>query len=352
VAINFASHLDAARDTAALCRALAPFRGQRFVPIKANIADSADRTRLVRETASVMGRIDALVNNAGRAAGRSADLCESTEESFDELMRTNLKGPYFLTQAIANFWIESRSKPLLDGGFKVVFVTSISADAASINRGEYCVSKAGLSMASRLWALRLAREGIPVVELRPGIMETDMTAPRKADYEPKNRGRRGASPALGYAPRYGAGREGRDHRPVSVHDRRHYHGRRGAFGAAALGLPGQTTGEPHTMIETDSSLTPASLRRDLEHLFQVSEAKIFAIEKRWRSRRGSPVHTVRGRYVPRGWTDWTQGFRFGSALLQYAATGDRKVLKVGREGTLEMMGPGSPIWGCMITVSM
>ena len=183
VAINFASNLDAARETAALCRALAPFRGQRFVPIKANIADSADRARLVRETASVMGRIDALVNNAGRAAGRSADLCESTEESFDELMRTNLKGPYFLTQAVANFWIESRRKPLLDGGFKVVFVTSISADAASVNRGEYCVSKAGLSMASRLWALRLAREGIPVVELRPGIMETDMTAPRKADYD-------------------------------------------------------------------------------------------------------------------------------------------------------------------------
>ena len=93
------------------------------------------------------------------------------------------------------------------------------------------------------------------------------------------------------------------------------------------------------MIETDSSLTPASLRKDLEHLFQVSEAKIFAIEKRWRSRRGSPVHTVRGRYVSRGWTDWTQGFRFGSALLQYAATGDRKALKVGREGTLETMGP-------------
>jgi NAD(P)-dependent dehydrogenase (short-subunit alcohol dehydrogenase family) len=183
VAVNFASNLDAARETAALCRARAPLREQRFVTIKANIADSADRARLVRETAEAMGRIDALVNNAGRAAARSADLCDTTEESFDELMRTNLKGPYFLTQAVANYWIGSRREPLLDGGFKVVFITSVSAEVASVNRGEYCVSKAGLSMASRLWAARLAQEGITEVELRPGIMETDMTSPRKAVYD-------------------------------------------------------------------------------------------------------------------------------------------------------------------------
>jgi hypothetical protein len=92
------------------------------------------------------------------------------------------------------------------------------------------------------------------------------------------------------------------------------------------------------MIETDPSLTPSGLRPDVERMFEVSAGKIVAIERRWGSRQGSPVHTVRGRYVPRGWTDWTQGFRFGSALLQYAATGDAGALRAGREGTLGMMG--------------
>ena len=104
-----------------------------------------------------------------------ADLLEATEDSFEELLRANLQGPYFLTQAIARDQVEQRR---VDPSFAaaIVFVTSVSAEMASPNRGEYCVSKAGLSMAARLFAARLAEHGIPVYEVRPGIIATDMTA--------------------------------------------------------------------------------------------------------------------------------------------------------------------------------
>ena len=129
------------------------------------------------------GRIDALVNNAGIAPRVRADLTQATEESFEEIVRVNLQGPYFLTQAVARHWLERRPEPALPGGHKVVFITSVSADTASVNRGDYCISKAGLSMAAQLWASRLSREGILVVEVRPGLMATDMTAAAKEKYD-------------------------------------------------------------------------------------------------------------------------------------------------------------------------
>jgi 3-oxoacyl-[acyl-carrier protein] reductase len=148
----------------------------------ADIASRSDRQRLVDAVHAQYGAVEALVNNAGRAPRQRADLLDAAEESFEELIRTNLQGPYFLTQAIAR---EQAARRQAEAGFAaaIVFVTSVSAEMASINRGEYCVSKAGLSMAARLFAVRLAPHGIPVYEVRPGIIATDMTAAVKDVYD-------------------------------------------------------------------------------------------------------------------------------------------------------------------------
>jgi 3-oxoacyl-[acyl-carrier protein] reductase len=141
----------------------------------ADLGRPGDRARLVDDVRARFGAVNALVNNAGRAPRVRADLLDATEESFEELVRTNLQGPYFLTQAIARDQLaRRRSDPQFTAS--IVFITSVSAEMASVNRGEYCVSKAGLSMAVRLFALRLAEHGIPVFEVRPGIVATDMTA--------------------------------------------------------------------------------------------------------------------------------------------------------------------------------
>ena len=135
----------------------------------ADIASSDDRRRLITAIEKRFASLAALVNNAGRAPRARLDLLDATEESFEELVRTNLQGPYFLTQAIARGMVARRAGT-------IVFVTSVSAELASPNRGEYCVSKAGLSMAARLFAARLAPHGISVFEVRPGVIATDMTA--------------------------------------------------------------------------------------------------------------------------------------------------------------------------------
>jgi len=183
VAINYLLNRDAADEAAALCRKSAPSPDQQFLPIQADVASRADRIRLVADTRARLGRIDALVNNAGIAPRARADLAEAGEESFEELIRVNLQGPHFLTQAVARHWLHDKPEPALPAGFKVVFITSVSADTASIDRGEYCVSKAGLAMSAQLWAARLAGDGIQVFELRPGIMATDMTAGVKGKYD-------------------------------------------------------------------------------------------------------------------------------------------------------------------------
>ena len=183
VAINYASNAAAADETAALCQQAAPLSTQRFVPVRGDISNRDDRDALLRQTLDAFGRVDALVNNAGIAPRVRADLTETSETSFEELLRVNLQGPFFLTQAVANHWLGQPYPPAIASGFKIVFVTSISADTASINRGEYCISKAGLAMASQLWAVRLAEHGVQVVELRPGIMATDMTSGVKGKYD-------------------------------------------------------------------------------------------------------------------------------------------------------------------------
>jgi NAD(P)-dependent dehydrogenase (short-subunit alcohol dehydrogenase family) len=150
--------------------------------VRADVGSAADRARLVADVAARSGTVHALVNNAGRAPRVRADILDASEESFEELLRINLQGPYFLTQAIARQMIARKaSDPAFTG--TVVFVTSVSADMASIARGEYCVSKAGLAMAARLFAVRLAPAGIPVFEVRPGIIATDMTAVVRDAYD-------------------------------------------------------------------------------------------------------------------------------------------------------------------------
>jgi 3-oxoacyl-[acyl-carrier protein] reductase len=183
VAINFAGNRAAAEETLTLCQQSAVASAQKFFPIQADISITADRTRLVAETLQHFGRIDALVNNAGIAPKVRADITEAGEESFELLLRTNLQGPYFLTQSVVRHWLDARPACALPTGFKILYITSISADTASVNRGDYCISKAGLAMAAQLWAARLAAENIQVVELRPGIMATDMTAGVKEKYD-------------------------------------------------------------------------------------------------------------------------------------------------------------------------
>ncbi len=150
--------------------------------VQADLARREDRARLVEEVRTRYGAINALVNNAGRAPRARVDLLDATEDSFEELIRTNLQGAYFLTQAIAR---EQLARRRADPAFSasIVFITSVSAELASPNRGDYCVSKAGLAMAARLFAARLAPDGIPVYEVRPGIIATDMTAGVKDAYD-------------------------------------------------------------------------------------------------------------------------------------------------------------------------
>ena len=141
-----------------------------------SVADLGDHARYVEETLAQWGRIDALINNAGVAPTERNDLLEATPESYDRVMEVNLRGPYFLTQRVAKAMIDQGAPA--DGGLTgtIVNVSSISADTISTNRGEYCLSKAGVGMATQLWAVRLAPEGIVVYEVRPGVIATDMTA--------------------------------------------------------------------------------------------------------------------------------------------------------------------------------
>jgi NAD(P)-dependent dehydrogenase (short-subunit alcohol dehydrogenase family) len=143
--------------------------------LRGDLAQRGERIRFAADAFAAIGPINALVNNAGRAPRVRADLLDADEDSFEELLQANLQGPYFLTQAVARSQVDQRR---IDPSFRasIVFVTSVSAEMASPNRGEYCVSKAGLSMAARLFATRLAADGIPVYEVRPGIIATDMTA--------------------------------------------------------------------------------------------------------------------------------------------------------------------------------
>ncbi len=184
VAINFASNLEAAVECQQLCQAasLADSRAS-FEPFAGDISTKNGRERLLKAVINRFEWIDLLVNNAGVAPTERRDLLEATEESFDRLISINLRGPFFLTQAVTNFWLGGLADHAARPRPKVITISSISAYTASINRGDYCVSKAGLSMMTQLFAVRLAGEGIGVYEIRPGIVATDMTGPVKGKYD-------------------------------------------------------------------------------------------------------------------------------------------------------------------------
>jgi len=182
VAIGYRSDVGSATATAAACRQRARCDRQRFLPVQGDVALAADRERLLAATLEEFGSVEVLVNNAGIAPRQRADLLEASEESFAEVLATNLTGPYFLTQAVARHWLaQPAAAPARRRA--VIFVNSISAAYASVSRGEYCVSKAGLAMARELFAVRLAEAGIGVYEVRPGLMETDMTRAVKEKYD-------------------------------------------------------------------------------------------------------------------------------------------------------------------------
>jgi 3-oxoacyl-[acyl-carrier protein] reductase len=157
-------------------------RGAEVVYCRGDVAVPDDREAIVDAVRARFGRLDVLVNNAGVAPNVRDDILDATEESFDRVVGINLKGPYFLTQLVAR-WMAEQFKS--DANFRgvIVNVSSVSATEASINRGDYCISKAGVSMATKLWAHRLAEFGIAVYEVRPGIITTDMTAPVKEKYD-------------------------------------------------------------------------------------------------------------------------------------------------------------------------
>ncbi|HEX9996555.1 MAG TPA: 3-ketoacyl-ACP reductase [Abditibacterium sp.] len=176
IVVNYAGNSAAADE----CLQLVREAGGDGITVKADISSSEDRAQLVEETIAKYGRIDLLVNNAGVAPNVRADILEAGEESFDRLININLKGPYFLTQLVANQMI---SQPKTTIAPQIVTISSISAYTASVNRGDYCIAKAGLGMLTALFAARLAEYGIGVYEIRPGVIATDMTGGVKEKYD-------------------------------------------------------------------------------------------------------------------------------------------------------------------------
>lgn len=149
--------------------------GSKVIYCQGDISSNEDRIRILQQIKKDLGVLHVLINNAGVAPRERKDILEMSVDSYDRVMDINLKGPFFLTQAVANQMLQSKNER---SGFKgcIVNVSSVSAHTASIFRGEYCMSKAGMSMMTKLFAVRLGREGIPVYEVQPGVIETDMTA--------------------------------------------------------------------------------------------------------------------------------------------------------------------------------
>jgi 3-oxoacyl-[acyl-carrier protein] reductase len=156
--------------------------GGRWLTIETDVSDVAAHDAVIARVADVFGRLDVFVSNAGVAPERRLDVLETTPENFDRVMGINLRGAFFLAQKAARYMLAYK-KAVADARPRLVFIGSISAHASSPNRAEYCVSKAGLSMVARVLADRLAPDGIPVFEVRPGIIRTDMTAPVREKYD-------------------------------------------------------------------------------------------------------------------------------------------------------------------------
>ncbi len=178
VVINYRGNAESAAATAAL---VGQAGGEALV-VQANIAEADDRARLVQQTVERFGRIDLLVNNAGMGPRQRLSVLETSEASYDEVMEVNLKGPFFLTQQVANQML-AQDADLAVTTPKIINISSISAYTSSPNRGEYCISKAGMGMMTALFADALADAGINVYEIRPGVIRTDMTSAVSEKYD-------------------------------------------------------------------------------------------------------------------------------------------------------------------------
>jgi NAD(P)-dependent dehydrogenase (short-subunit alcohol dehydrogenase family) len=181
---GFSLAINGVRDVSQVEAVLAEFSSQGIEAgyYPGNVGSAEDRQQVVDSVVSEMGRIDVLVNNAGVAPRERKDILQTTEESFDHVMGINLKGTFFLSQMVANLMIRQK-KENPEAFHCIINITSISATIASVNRGEYCISKAGTGMVTSLFAARLGEFDIPVYEIRPGIIKTDMTAGVKEKYD-------------------------------------------------------------------------------------------------------------------------------------------------------------------------
>jgi NAD(P)-dependent dehydrogenase (short-subunit alcohol dehydrogenase family) len=181
---GFSMVLNGIREEPAVIDTLDQLRsvGREIYYVQGDISVTGQREALHDRAIQLLGKINILVNNAGVAPLERRDILETTPESYDRVMEINLKGPFFLTQLVARHMVEKKEE---DPGFEaaIINISSISASVASINRGEYCISKAGVSMASRLWAIRMGAYDIPVYEVQPGIVDTDMTSAVKDTYK-------------------------------------------------------------------------------------------------------------------------------------------------------------------------
>jgi len=186
------------RDAGTVADQIAHLRtaGAKVFYRQTDVGDTGAHGALIDAVKRYFGRLNVLINNAGAAPRERTDILEAKEESFDELIRTNLRGPYFLTQRVARWLIELRKA---DGDFRgcIINISSVSATVASIDRGDYCISKTGIAMATKLWAARLGEFDIPVYEVRPGIIKTDMTAAVAAKYDKRFEGGMAIQPRWG-----------------------------------------------------------------------------------------------------------------------------------------------------------
>ena len=185
VVINYASSPEKAGETKQVCEEKAREHGFKITALtyKADIGNPDERESMMRFSREAFGHLDVLVNNAGITSIGRSDILEAKEENFDKLMAINLKGPYFLSQLAAKWMIETKQKSDKPQAGKIVNISSISSWAVSTNRGDYCMGKAALGMMTKLFAVRLAEEGIGVFEVCPGVIASDMTAPVKAKYD-------------------------------------------------------------------------------------------------------------------------------------------------------------------------
>ncbi len=178
IVINYRSDIQASQETArSVIQA-----GSQALLIQADVGQLEQHASLLQRIRETYGRLDLLVNNAGIGPRQRLDILQVSPESYDEVLAVNLKGPFFLTQASAAWMLELIQSGVISGA-KIINIGSISAYTASVERAEYCISKAGMGMLTALFAARLADHGIQVYEIRPGIIETDLTHKAKEKYD-------------------------------------------------------------------------------------------------------------------------------------------------------------------------